>query len=98
VDASTRSFAAKYIGRTMPVLLENSEGAAGTLSGYTTNYIRVTCSAPKALIGNVVNVSLNALTNDGIAGNIVDDLDVLMEVASPSLVRQPLELPVLTSS
>jgi threonylcarbamoyladenosine tRNA methylthiotransferase MtaB len=98
VDASTRSFAAKYIGRTMPVLLENSEGTAGTLSGYTTNYIRVTCTAPKALIGNVVNVSLNALTNDGIAGNIVDDLDVLMEVASPKLARQPLELPVLTSS
>jgi hypothetical protein len=58
----------------------------------------VTCTAPKALIGNVVNVSLNALTNDGIAGNIVDDLDVLMEAASPKLARQPLELPVLTSS
>jgi len=38
------------------------------------------------------------LTNDGIAGNIVDDLDVLMEVASPNLVRQPFALPVLTSS
>lgn len=76
VDASNRAFAANYIGREMPVLLENSEGSSGILTGYTTNYIRVTATAPKTFIGNVVNVGLSALTNDGIAGIIMDVGDV----------------------
>ncbi|WP_395092723.1 tRNA (N(6)-L-threonylcarbamoyladenosine(37)-C(2))-methylthiotransferase MtaB [Armatimonas sp.] len=65
VDASNRAFTERYLGQTLSVLVEHPEG--GTLTGFTTNYIKVRFSGPVALYGALVPVRLDAVENDGSA-------------------------------
>lgn len=55
-EAGGRSYAARHVGVTRPVMWEHVAGANedGFLNvGYTDNYIRVTCVHPRALTGEV---------------------------------------------
>lgn len=63
VDETNRQFTARYLGQTLPVLVEHPEG--GTLTGYTPNYIKVRFSGPSALYGQLVPVHLDQVEADG---------------------------------
>lgn len=65
-DEKTASFYARYVGRTMPVLMEKSK--AGTpMHGFTENYIRVEVANDASLDNQIVSVRLGQFTEDGIA-------------------------------
>lgn len=58
----------RYLGRTLPVLVEAKGGAGGLLSGYTENYIRVQFSGGTGMIGTMAPVRLLEPTQDGAVG------------------------------
>lgn len=63
VDASNRVFTERYVGQTLPVLVEHPEGT--TLTGYAPNYIKVRFTGPVALYGQLVPVRLESVEPDG---------------------------------
>ena len=71
VDRTNRDFTARYLGETLPVLAEGREGTGWTLNGHTPNYIKVTFPAPRELMGQIVPVRLDAVTDDGATGTLL---------------------------
>ncbi len=64
----------QFVGRTLPVLWEgsNTVGPDGWhLNGLTDNYLRVTAIAPDPLWNEVTPVTLRALSEEGMVGEIV---------------------------
>jgi threonylcarbamoyladenosine tRNA methylthiotransferase MtaB len=57
-----REFCMSQVGRTLPVLFENSV-KNGLMTGFTGNYIKVAAPYDKSLAGNIVDV---LLTEDNI--------------------------------
>lgn len=78
VEESNRQFTERYLGETVPVLVELPEG--GVLTGYTPNYIKVRFSGPTALYGQLVPVRLLQVEADGGA---LGELAVPVESFSP---------------
>lgn len=78
VEESNRQFTERYLGETVPVLVEFPEG--GVLTGYTPNYIKVRFSGPTALYGQLVPVRLLQVEADGGA---LGELAVPVESFSP---------------
>jgi threonylcarbamoyladenosine tRNA methylthiotransferase MtaB len=70
VDRTNRAFTARYVGETLPVLVEGREGTRGSVSGHTTNYVKVVFAAPRELSGQVVPVCLDAVTDDAARGTL----------------------------
>ena len=66
-DKLTAAHYAKFIGCTMPVLVEN-RNAAGFYEGKTTNYIPVYFEAVDGLEGSIVDVKLDAVYKEGFFG------------------------------
>ncbi len=65
-DEKARTFYARHIGRTLPVLMEKAK--PGTpMHGFTPNYIRVETENIPALDNTMVRVQLGAFTEDGTA-------------------------------
>lgn len=65
-EEKTRSFYARHIGQTLPVLLERSR--PGTpMHGFTPNYIRVEVPRDETLDNRVVNLRLTGFNEDGTA-------------------------------
>ena len=65
-DEKTHAFYARYIGQTMPVLLERSKPGA-PMHGFTANYIRVEVPHNDTLDNQVVSVRLGNFNEDGTA-------------------------------
>lgn len=82
VEESNRQFTERYLGETVPVLVELPEG--GVLTGYTPNYIKVRFAGPTALYGQLVPVRLLQVEADGGA---------LGELAQPAESFSPLPRP-----
>lgn len=70
VNETNRAFTARYVGQTMPVLVEGKLGDSGTVTGHTANYIAVQFAAPRELRGQIVPVRLTETTEDGARGEI----------------------------
>lgn len=68
VRQTQQRYIARYLGRTLPVLVEGKEREGGLLSGYTENYIRVLFTGGSHLVGQVVPIQLLEPTNDGAVG------------------------------
>lgn len=68
-DELARRYHEGFLGRTVPVLLEERHPESGVV-GYTPEYIHVT--VPEGIPGNVVRVRLTSLTDEGMAGECVD--------------------------
>ncbi len=68
-DELARRYHEGFLGRTVPVLLEERHPESGVV-GYTPEYIPVT--VPEGAPGNVVRVRLTSLTDEGMAGECVD--------------------------
>lgn len=61
-------FAQRYLGETVPVLVEQRDRATGQLSGLTGNYLRVAFDGPDSLRGSVVPVLVQSAGSEGAAG------------------------------
>ncbi len=57
----------KYVGKTMPVLLEN-ETKPGFLSGHTANFLRVWVKAEGRKPNDIVDVKIMSNEPDGLLG------------------------------
>lgn len=67
-DELARSYHESFLGRTVPVLLEENHPQGGMV-GYTPEYIHV--RVPEGTPGAVANVRLTAITDEGMAGEMV---------------------------
>jgi len=67
-----QQYIARYLGRTLNVLVEGKEKEGGLLSGYTENYIRVLFAGGSHLIGTVAPIRLLEPTADGALGETAD--------------------------
>ena len=70
VDETNAAFTARYLGQTLPVLVEGREGAGGLVGGHTTNYIKVVFPAPRELTNQIVPVRLVSVTEEGARGEL----------------------------
>ncbi len=61
-------YIARYLGKTLNVLVEGKERDGGLLSGYTENYIKALFTGGSHLIGRVAPVQLLEPTTDGALG------------------------------
>lgn len=64
--AKSKSFAERLIGKTVEIIAETSQG--GFVDGLTKNYVRVYVPDENILFGSVLNVKIERLHRDGIAG------------------------------
>jgi threonylcarbamoyladenosine tRNA methylthiotransferase MtaB len=68
-QAKKRTFARRFIGRKLAILLEGKRDKPRQfLSGLTENYIRVHVDAPEAYVNQLVPVHLKALAEDEVLG------------------------------
>jgi threonylcarbamoyladenosine tRNA methylthiotransferase MtaB len=65
VDQTNHVFTSRYIGATLPVLVEGKHGNDGTVNGHTPNYLKVTFPGPRELMGHIVPVRLTTVTDGG---------------------------------
>ncbi|MBC8103910.1 MAG: tRNA (N(6)-L-threonylcarbamoyladenosine(37)-C(2))-methylthiotransferase MtaB [Cytophagales bacterium] len=65
VDETNHTFTSRYIGETLPVLVEGKHGDGGTVNGHTPNYLKVTFAGPRELMGQIVPVRLTGVTDSG---------------------------------
>ena len=63
-EEKLRDFMQGYVGQVRPALLEHAK-AGHPMSGFTDNYIRIQVDAPAQLDNTIVNVRLDAVTDDG---------------------------------
>ena len=64
--AKSKAFAERLIGKTVEIIAETSEG--GFVDGLTKNYVRVYVPDENILLGSVLNVKIERLHKDGVAG------------------------------
>jgi threonylcarbamoyladenosine tRNA methylthiotransferase MtaB len=70
--AKKKAFAARFLGRELPVLLEGKrDKTRQLLSGLTEHYLRVHVDAPEACVNRLVPVRLVAVESDGVLGEWV---------------------------
>ncbi len=62
---SQAAFAATHVGQTLPVLVESRGKSVGHMAGYTDTYVRVHFAGERHEIGEIVNVAITGLTEDG---------------------------------
>ena len=70
-DKKTQAFYQRFIGETMPVLMEKSTGGE-TMHGYTPNYIRVELPVDEALDNEIIDLKLGGFneSNTALMGEI----------------------------
>ena len=64
--AKSKNFAERLIGKTVEIIAETSQG--GFVDGLTKNYVRVYVPDENIPLGSVVNVKIERLHKDGVAG------------------------------
>jgi threonylcarbamoyladenosine tRNA methylthiotransferase MtaB len=67
VNETNARFAARYIGQTLPVLIEGRQGEGGEVNGHTAHYIVVSAPGPRELVGQIVPITLETASVDGSA-------------------------------
>ena len=71
-DTLTEEFNRRFIGRTLPVLLEEElKDEAGMLEGLTPNYIRTLCAAGSEYKGKIADVKILRTEQDYARGEII---------------------------
>ena len=68
-QAKSRAFRQSLLGRTVPVLVENSrDPESGRLRGHSGHYVPVSLEGPDALMNRIVPVTLANLSEQGVEG------------------------------
>ena len=60
----------RMLGRKLEVLFED-ENAAGSMQGYTSNYVRVVHDFDESLVNNIQNFEITGITDDGLCSGIL---------------------------
>jgi threonylcarbamoyladenosine tRNA methylthiotransferase MtaB len=81
-----QKYIARYLGSSMPVLVEGKDREGGLLSGYTPNYIRVVFTGGSHMVGRVENVRLVEPTTDGAVAEIANSFQPEADEIPISLV------------
>ena len=68
-DELARQYRERFLDKSVPVLLED-QAPDGSMTGYTPEYIHVLVEGGKS--GQVVNVRLESLTEEGMCGTLVE--------------------------
>ncbi len=70
-----RAFAARFIGRSLPVLVESTrDRATGLLTGYARNYVRVLVDGPDGVVNSEVAVRVTERRGDRVRGSLDQSL------------------------
>jgi threonylcarbamoyladenosine tRNA methylthiotransferase MtaB len=95
VDETSRAFTARYVGDTLPVLVEGGEGGRDRLAGHTPHYIKVSFAGPRALVGRIVPVRLTAVTDAGGADGTLalSPAELAAHLASAAAAAEPATAP-----
>jgi len=88
-EKKKRAFYEKHIGKTRPVLFEK-DIKEGNMLGFTDNYIRVSIPLVEGLINNIIPVTLEGLTADGLAKGSTVGVS-----SAPSTQRKPSIRPII---
>jgi threonylcarbamoyladenosine tRNA methylthiotransferase MtaB len=73
-QAKKKAFAARFIGRELPILLEaKRDRTRQLLSGLTENYMRVHVDAPEVFVNQLVPVRLVTVAEDEVLGEWVGE-------------------------
>lgn len=64
--ALTAAFGSRFVGRSLPVMIERA--SAGTSTGTSDNYLKVTTHGPAAAVGSVVDVRVAHADASGVSG------------------------------
>lgn len=83
-------YIARYLGRTLNVLVEGKSKEDGLLSGYTENYIRALFTGGSHLAGTVTPVQLQEPTTDGARGEAMDSFQPEADIIPLTLVTASL--------
>ena len=83
-------YIARYLGRTLNVLVESKEKEGGLLSGYTENYIKALFTGGSHLIGTVAPVQLLEPTTDGARGEAMSSYQPEADIIPLTLVSAAL--------
>jgi threonylcarbamoyladenosine tRNA methylthiotransferase MtaB len=81
-----QAYIARYLGRTLDVLVEGKEKEGGLLSGYTENYIKALFTGGSHLIGTVAPVQLQEPTSDGARGEAMSSFQPEADIIPLTLV------------
>lgn len=81
-----QAYIARYLGRTLKVLVESKTNDGGLLSGYTENYIRALFTGGSHLIGKVTPIQLLEPTSDGALGEALDSFQPEADIIPLTLV------------
>jgi threonylcarbamoyladenosine tRNA methylthiotransferase MtaB len=79
-------YIARYLGKTLNVLVEGKEKEGGLLSGYTENYIRALFTGGSHLVGTVTPVQLQEPTSDGARGEALNSYQPEADIIPLTLV------------
>ncbi len=99
VTETNRAFTARYLGETLPVLIEGRQGTSGTASGHTSNYIEAKFAAPRELVGRIVPVRLTGMESDGAARGelaLPPDAVAALVVQAPKIAPEYMPLTMAT--
>jgi MiaB-like tRNA modifying enzyme len=96
VNETNAAFTARYVGETLPVLIEGRTGPSGTAQGHTPNYIKVSVDGiPSELTGTILPVRLERVTDDGAAGVLaLSEAEVAAYTAAAATARKPRNEPL----
>ncbi len=79
-------YIARYLGRSLKVLVEGKTKEDGLLSGYTENYIKALFTGGSHLVGTVTPVQLQEPTTDGARGEAMDSFQPEADIIPLTLV------------
>jgi threonylcarbamoyladenosine tRNA methylthiotransferase MtaB len=79
-------YIARFLGRVMPVLVEEKESEGGLLAGYTENYIRVLFTGGSHLVGAVAPIELQEPTANGARGEALNSYQPEADIIPLTLV------------
>jgi len=84
-------YIARYLGKTLNVLVEGKEKEGGLLSGYTENYIKAVFTGGSHLVGQVAPVQLLEPTSDGALGEAQGSFQPEADIIPLTLVTGSLQ-------
>ncbi len=64
-----QEFRERFIGTTLPVLIENTRDNAGNLKGFSDNYLQVVLDGPDSLINKIVPVKITVSEKEHLIGS-----------------------------
>jgi threonylcarbamoyladenosine tRNA methylthiotransferase MtaB len=86
-------YVSRFLGKSLPVLIESKEKEGGLLSGYTENYIRAVFTGGSKLIGSITPVRLLTHNPNGALGEVCNTYQPEADMLYISVVSGTVDIP-----